>query len=444
MVSSYGIHDNRVANIECVSDNLLFTGVSHLTAPDDFHGVSAIVRWLSYVPSKRYGPLPVHPATDPVDREIAFMPSKAPYDPRFMLAGRVRTEEGVEVWEGGFFDKGSWIETLGAWAQTVVCGRARLGGVPVGVIAVETRTVECHIPADPANLDSESRVVQQAGMVWFPDSAFKTAQAIEDFNREDLPLFIFANWRGFSGGMRDMYEEVLKYGSLIVDALRSYNQPVFIYLPPNGELRGGAWVVVDPTINLTQIEMFADPESRGGVLEPEGIVAIKYKERDVLLTINRLDTVCIDILSQLKATDLSPADRKGLESKLSDRQTLLLPMYHQVAVQFADLHDTAGRMKEKGVITSVVAWRTSREFFYWRLLRRLEQLRLTRDLMKQDNSLQFQQSQAMLRRWYLEQRPSGLGSDREVYEWICGEGSKVIADNMRRVAEASAVRQIAR
>ena len=59
-----------------------------------------------------------------------------------------------------------------------------------------------------------------------------------------------------------MYEEVLKYGSLIVDALRSYSQPVFIYLPPNGELRGGAWVVVDPTINISQIEMFADPESR--------------------------------------------------------------------------------------------------------------------------------------------------------------------------------------
>ena len=90
---------------------------------------------------------------------------------------------------------------------------------------------------------------------------------------------------------------------------------------------------------------------RGGVLEPEGIVAIKYREKDVLATINRLDSVCIDILSQLKATDLSPAERRELESKLSDRQTLLLPMYHQVAVQFADLHDTAGRMKEKGVIS---------------------------------------------------------------------------------------------
>lgn len=34
----------------------------------------------------------------------------------------------------------------------------RLGGIPLGVIAVETRSVELTIPADPANLDSESKV----------------------------------------------------------------------------------------------------------------------------------------------------------------------------------------------------------------------------------------------------------------------------------------------
>jgi hypothetical protein len=46
------------------------------------------------------------------------------------------------------------------------------------------------------------QIIQQAGQVWFPDSAYKTAQAIKDFNREKLPLMIFANWRGFSGGMK--------------------------------------------------------------------------------------------------------------------------------------------------------------------------------------------------------------------------------------------------
>lgn len=44
--------------------------------------------------------------------------------------------------------------------------------------------------------------MSQAGQVWFPDSAYKTSQAIKDFAHEDLPLFIFANWRGFSGGMK--------------------------------------------------------------------------------------------------------------------------------------------------------------------------------------------------------------------------------------------------
>lgn len=28
-----------------------------------------------------------------------------------------------------------------------------------------------------------------------------------------------------------------------------------------------------------------------------------------------------------------------------------MPIYHQVAVQFVELHDTPGRMQEKGVIT---------------------------------------------------------------------------------------------
>lgn len=59
-----------------------------------------------------------------------------------------------------------------------------------------------------------------------------------------------------------MYESVLKYGSYIVDALREYKQPIFVYLPPYAELRGGAWVVVDATINQKYMEMYADENSR--------------------------------------------------------------------------------------------------------------------------------------------------------------------------------------
>lgn len=61
------------------------------------------------------------------------------------------------------------------WGKTVITGRARLGGINVGVIAVETRSVFAEIPADPAAPDSQAKCIQQAGQVWYPDSAYKVS-----------------------------------------------------------------------------------------------------------------------------------------------------------------------------------------------------------------------------------------------------------------------------
>lgn len=217
--------------------------LTNIISACDLDGIHTILHWLSYIPDYRGGSLPMVISNDPITRNIGYIPTKAPYDPRWMLGGRVNPVNHNE-WETGFFDRNSWSEIMAPWAQTCVVGRARIGGIPVGVIAVETRTVEVTVPADPANLDSESKTCQQAGQVWYPDSSFKTAQAIKDFSREELPLIIFANWRGFSGGQKDMYEQVVKFGALIVDGLREYKKPVFVYLPPNAELRGGKAIAI--------------------------------------------------------------------------------------------------------------------------------------------------------------------------------------------------------
>jgi len=50
-------------------------------------------------------------------------------------------------------------------------GRARLGGIPMGVIAVETRGVDRFVPADPSNPESSEVKETMGGKVWFPDSA---------------------------------------------------------------------------------------------------------------------------------------------------------------------------------------------------------------------------------------------------------------------------------
>ncbi|KAI9173099.1 acetyl-coenzyme-A carboxylase [Blastocladiella emersonii ATCC 22665] len=253
---------NKVIGRDVYSSNLqlggvqivIGNGISHLTSIDPLHGVAQIIQWLSYVPAHRGAPLPIlqapisnpaaiaaaHPASafsttassvadgaagdaasyqfDEADRDIDFAPTRSLHDQRRMLHGH-RDESGA--WVGGFFDRGSWMETMDGWSKTVVVGRGRLGGVPVGAIAVETRTVEAVIPADPANPDSAETIVEPPG-VWTPASAYKTAQAIRDLGREALPLLTFANWRGFSGGQRDMFDTILKFGSYIVDALRTY------------------------------------------------------------------------------------------------------------------------------------------------------------------------------------------------------------------------------
>lgn len=400
--------NNQLGGTQIMYNN----GVSHKTESRDLDGIYTILKWLSYVPKDKQSPLPIIQSVDPVEREVTYMPTKAPYDPRWMLAGRPSPTNAGE-WESGFFDAGSWDEIMRPWAQTVVCGRARLVGIPVGVIAVETRTVELTLPADPANLDSEAKTLSQAGQVWFPDSAYKTAQAIQDFSKEDLPLIIFANWRGFSGGMKDMYEQIVKFGAYIVDGLREYQQPIIIYIPPNGELRGGAWAVVDPTINPRHMEMYADPDSRGGVLEPEGIVEIKFRMKDIVKAMQRLDPVIRQLRSQLQSSPNLPSEEKAvLENKITERERFLRPMYHQVAVHFADLHDTPERMHEKGTIQDIVPWRKSRCILYWRLRRLLLENELKTKLLEIQPDLSVGQAEARLRRWFIEDRGA-----TEAYVW---------------------------
>ena len=346
-------------------------GISHIVESDHLRCIKAAIDWLSFVPSRRGGILPITDirGIDDIERPVGFTPSLGiPYDPRMLLAGG---QDDSGTWQSGFFDNGSFTETLAGWAKTVVVGRARLGGIPMGVVITENRTAEAVKPADPADVKASEAVIQQAGCVWFPNSAYKTAQAINDFRTEDLPLMVFANWRGFSGGQRDMFDEVLKYGSLIVDAFVAYTQPVFVFIPPYAEIRGGAWVVLDASINAGCMEMYAaSGTARGGVLEANGAASVKYRTAELLTTMHRLDDQLLTLDKQLNV-EADATTKELVQAQIAKRERALLPVYGQIAVQFCELHDTPGRMKAVGVIEREVKWSESRNFFYWRLRRKL-------------------------------------------------------------------------
>ena len=116
-------------------------GVTHLLADSHLDSVMKALQWLAFVPALKNSPLPVLDinGVDTIDRYVAFTPVKGiAYDPRLLLTG---TGSG-DSWVSGMLDRCSFIESLSGWAKTVIVGRGRLGGVPLGVIVTENRTAE--------------------------------------------------------------------------------------------------------------------------------------------------------------------------------------------------------------------------------------------------------------------------------------------------------------
>jgi len=224
-----------------------------------------------------------------------------------------------------------------------------------------------------------------------------------------------------------MFDEVLKFGSMIVDALVAYQQPLFVYIPPHAELRGGAWVVVDSTINEEVMEFYAAEDSRGGVLEAAGAATIKFREKDVLAAARRLDPILVAMQAQMADKALTDAERKAIAKDMSQRESRLMGVYSQLAVHFADLHDTPGRMVRTGVVRRQVYWADSRAFFYWRLRRRLAEFALARQLAEADwtGTLKSRRDAiAAVKGWFLEAGGSEVAwdADKDMVQWYEGRG----------------------
>jgi len=180
--------------------------------------------------------------------------------------------------------------------------------------------------------------------------------------------------------------------------------------------------------------MYADEEARGGVLEPEGIVSIKYRREKQLETMARLDSAYADLRAQSVRKGVTPEQLSAIKAKMTEREQLLGPVYQQIALQFADLHDRAGRMEAKGTIRMPLQWKNARRFFYWRLRRRLNEevliKRLNSNASSATNSTSLAQKEnnlAMLKNW------SGMldvefdKDDRKVAEWYESHRKEVYA-----------------
>lgn len=190
-----------------------------------------------------------------------------------------------------------------------------------------------------------------------------------------------------------------------------------------GEVRGGAWVVVDRNINPDCIEFYADNDARGGILEPPGICEVKFRAKDQIALMHRLDPV-------LKELSKAPQDNAV---EIAKREDLLLPLYTQVAHEFADMHDRTGRMTAKGAIRCAVPWKDSRRFFFKRASRRLALQGVANELMARCPTLKdagLGSCMAKIQGWAAA---DGVDweSDDAVIAWLSTDQSAKVEDAVR-------------
>ncbi|ULT84449.1 hypothetical protein L3Y34_013254 [Caenorhabditis briggsae] len=325
-------------------------GVTHSVVDNDLEGIAKVLRWMSFLPTDNTS----FPFFSQYGNDSNIRDVKVPvegdgkqYDVRDLIDSKDLTNKV------GICDTMSFDEICGDWAKSIVAGRARLCGIPIGIVASEFRNFTTTVPADPALEGSQLQNIQRAGQVWYPDSAFKTAEAINDLNKENLPLIIIASLRGFSGGQKDMYDMVLKFGAQIVDALATYNRPVIVYIPEAGELRGGAWAVLDSKIRPEFIHLVADERSRGGILEPNAVVGIKFREPVIAEMMKRCDQTYAELAADSKS-----------KIQAKERFDELSKVYRNAAVEFADAHDRWQRMKSVGAVDHVTSLKSSRRLFF--------------------------------------------------------------------------------
>lgn len=124
-------------------------------------------------------------------------------------------------------------------------------------------------------------------------------------------------------------------------------------------------------------------------------------------------------------------------------------MYHQVAVHFADLHDTPERMLEKNTIQEIVSWRSARRILYWRLRRRLLEDRIRSEIISTQPGLDVRQVDAMLRRWFVEDKGATESylwdQDEVVAAWLeaqCENENSVVMRNISCVKNDSIVTRV--
>jgi propionyl-CoA carboxylase beta chain len=222
------------------------SGVAHFTAPDERSLIEDCRYLLSFLPSWNGEQPPWEPPGDPVDRQDpeldSLIPDEStkPYDMHEVVRRVI--------------DDGEFLEVHAAWADNIICGYARLGGHPIGIVANQPRSL--------------------AGVLDI-DSSTKAGRFVRTCDAFNLPVVTFVDVPGFLPGTAQEWGGIIRHGAKLLYAYCEATVPKLTVI--TRKAYGGAYDVMGSK-HVGADFNFAWPTAEVAVMGSDGAVNIVFRK----------------------------------------------------------------------------------------------------------------------------------------------------------------------
>jgi acetyl-CoA carboxylase carboxyltransferase component len=266
------------------------SGVAHFAAEDEEDGFYQIRKLLSYLPQNNMEDPPFVPTDDPADRGdkelddlVPDNPNK-PYDMKDVIRRVV--------------DDGDFFEVQEHWAQNIIIGFARLGGLAAGIVAQQPMIL--------------------AGVLDI-DSSTKAARFVRFCDCFNIPIITFEDVPGFLPGVTQEHGGIIRNGAKLLYAYCEATVPKVTII--TRKAYGGAYDVMSSKHIRGDIS-YAWPSAEIAVMGPEGAVNIIFRKQ--IAEAEDPETERTRLVQEYRDTFANPyvaAARGYLDAVISPRET---------------------------------------------------------------------------------------------------------------------------
>ncbi|MGH3062611.1 MAG: acyl-CoA carboxylase subunit beta, partial [Gaiellaceae bacterium] len=195
-------------------------------------------------------------------------------------------------------DDGDFLEVHQLWAESIVCGFARLGGHPVGIVGNNPRALA-------GTLDI--------------DSSVKGARFVRTCDAFNIPIVTFVDVPGFLPGTAQEWGGIIRHGAKLLYAYCEATVPKIALI--TRKAYGGAYDVMSSK-HIRADFNFAWPTAEVAVMGPEGAVNIVFRKE--LEEADDPDARRAELIADYKAQFANPytaAERGYVDDVIEPRRT---------------------------------------------------------------------------------------------------------------------------